>query len=64
MWAYSIAGLEHWKAKEGELVKLGWNDTVVAVALGTYPFIHHAGERGFNRDAAEAVTFGHVERIT
>lgn len=30
---------------------------------GTYQFIHHSGKRGFDRDAAETVTFAHVERI-
>ncbi|MFB6887204.1 hypothetical protein ACFCY8_41020 [Streptomyces noursei] len=62
--AYSIADLEHWKAKGGDPAKLlGWTHTVVDVQPGTYQFIHHSGERGFDRKAAETVTFAHVERI-
>ncbi|MEW1548394.1 hypothetical protein [Streptomyces tsukubensis] len=64
LWAYSIADLEHWKSQGGDSLALGWSDTVVDVPPGTYRFIHHSGERSFDSDSEETVTFAHVERIT
>ncbi|MFD6115524.1 hypothetical protein ACFWG0_36315 [Streptomyces yangpuensis] len=63
LWAYPISDLEHWKSQGGDSANLGWSDTVVEVPPGTCRFIHHSGERGFDRDAVETVTFAHVERI-
>ncbi|AVV46618.1 hypothetical protein PYK79_15975 [Streptomyces sp. ID05-04B] len=63
LWAYSIADLEHWKSQGSDPANLGWSDTVVEVPPGTCRFINHSGERGFDRDAVETVTFAHVERI-
>jgi len=39
------------------------NGVAAGHAAAPYQFIHHSGERGFDRDAAEPVTFAHVERI-
>ncbi|GGS85211.1 hypothetical protein GCM10010156_49780 [Planobispora rosea] len=64
LWAYSCADFEHWKARGGDPGTLDWSDTVVDVAPGTYRFIHHSGERGFDRDAIGTVIWAHVERIT
>lgn len=63
LWAYSIADFEHWKGRGGDPAKLGWSDTVVDVPPGTYRFVHHSGERTFDRDAAGTVVFADVERI-
>ncbi|MFD7661234.1 hypothetical protein [Streptomyces sp. NPDC059788] len=63
LWAYSIADLDHWKSQGGDPSALGWSGTVVDVPAGAYRFIHHSGERGFDRDGEETVTFAHVERI-
>lgn len=63
LWAYSCADFEHWQSRGGDPAKLGWTDTVVDVPPGTYRFVHHSGERGFDRDAAGTVVFAHVERV-
>ncbi|WP_432156065.1 hypothetical protein [Streptomyces sp. bgisy153] len=63
LWAYSCADFEHWKARGGDPTALGWSDTVVDVPPGEYRFIHHSGERGFDRDSADTVIYAHVERI-
>ncbi|MER0477075.1 hypothetical protein ABR737_01650 [Streptomyces sp. Edi2] len=64
LWAYSIADFQAWKSRGGDPANLGWSDTVVDVPPGTYQFVHHSGERGFDLDAAETVTFAHVQRIS
>ncbi|WP_328372988.1 hypothetical protein OG800_49460 (plasmid) [Streptomyces sp. NBC_00445] len=63
LWAYSIADFEHWKARGGDPDKLGWSETIVDVPPGTYRFIHHSGERGFDRDGPDTVIFAHIELI-
>ncbi|MFC4048375.1 hypothetical protein ACFOY4_01655 [Actinomadura syzygii] len=63
LWAYSIADFELWKARGGVPEGLCWADTIVDVPAGTYRFMHHTGERGFDRDAAGTVTFANIERI-
>ncbi|GLX06757.1 hypothetical protein [Microbispora sp. NBRC 16548] len=63
LWAYSIADFEQWKKRGGDPARLDWTDTVVDVPPGTYRFIHHSGERGFDRDAAETVIWAHIERL-
>lgn len=63
LWAYSLSDFEHWKTRGGDPNSLGWSDTVVDVAPGRYRFTHHSGERGFDRDSVDTVTFAHVERI-
>lgn len=63
VWAYSCADFEHWKAQGGDPSALGWSDTVVDVPPGEYRFVHHTGERAFDRDSADTVVFAHVERI-
>ncbi|GGY05235.1 hypothetical protein GCM10010358_68290 [Streptomyces minutiscleroticus] len=63
LWAYSIADVEHWKARGGDPGSLGWTDTIVDITPGTYQFTHHSGERGFDSDTADAVIFAHIQRI-
>ncbi|MFJ3182397.1 hypothetical protein ACIPJN_28975 [Streptomyces sp. NPDC086796] len=63
LWAYACADFELWKARGGDPATLGWSDTVVDVPPGEYRFVHHAGERGFDRDSADTVVFAHVERV-
>ncbi|MBV9026203.1 MAG: hypothetical protein JO362_20985 [Streptomycetaceae bacterium] len=63
LWAYSVADFEHWQARGGDPGKLCRSATVVDVPPGTYRFVHHFGERGFDAHAAETVIFAHVERI-
>lgn len=63
VWAYSCADFELWKSRGGDPATLGWSDTVVDVPPGEYRFVHHSGERGFDRDSAGTVVFAHVERI-
>jgi len=63
LWAYSIADFEHWKSRGGDPAKLGWSDNVVDVPPGTYRFVHHSGERTFDRDAAGTVVFADIQRI-
>ncbi|MEU1827445.1 hypothetical protein ABZ502_34165 [Streptomyces abikoensis] len=63
VWAYSIADYEHWILKGGDPETLDQGDTIVNVTPGTYRFIHHSGERGFDLDVDETVIFAHVEQI-
>ncbi|MGW6600493.1 hypothetical protein [Streptomyces sp. NPDC055036] len=63
LWAYSIADFEHWRTRGGDPGEIGWSDSVVDVAPGTYRFTHHSGERGFDPYADETVIFAHIERI-
>ncbi|OEV09203.1 hypothetical protein [Streptomyces nanshensis] len=63
LWAYSIADVEDWKAKAGDVDQLG-KYTVVDVTPGTYRFTLHAGERGFDHYAEGTVVFAHVELVT
>lgn len=62
LWAYSIADYEDWKSKGGDPSTVAWNRMVVDVIPGVYRFMHHTGERGFDRDADEVI-FAHVERV-
>ncbi|MCX4682353.1 hypothetical protein OG413_45040 [Streptomyces sp. NBC_01433] len=64
LWAYSIADFEHWKAQGGNPDELGWSDSVIDVAPGTYRFTHHTGEHGFDHYADETVIFAHIKRLT
>jgi hypothetical protein len=63
LWAYSIADFEDWKSKGGDPAALGWGQSVVDIAPGTYQFIHHTWESGFNQDAAGTVIFAHVRLL-
>ncbi|MFI5986825.1 hypothetical protein ACIBEA_38935 [Streptomyces sp. NPDC051555] len=64
LWAYSCADFEHWQARGGDPADLDWSDTVVDVAPGTYRFVQHSGERGFDFDGPGTVIFAHVDRIS
>ncbi|MER6520067.1 hypothetical protein ABT246_24835 [Streptomyces sp. NPDC001553] len=64
LWAYSIADFEDWKSRGGDLGTLGWSDTIVDVAPGTYRFTHHTGERDFDRDGPWPLVFAHIQCIT
>ncbi|WP_331727416.1 hypothetical protein OG871_40385 (plasmid) [Kitasatospora sp. NBC_00374] len=63
LWAYSIADLEDFKRRGGDLDSLGWSTTIVDVPPGTYRFTHHTGELGFDHDSDDTVVFAHIERI-
>ncbi|MEV7157204.1 hypothetical protein AB0N77_21690 [Streptomyces misionensis] len=63
VWAYSCADFELWKDRGSDPATLGWSDTVVDLPPGEYRFVHHSGERGFDRDSADTVIFAHVERV-
>lgn len=63
VWAYSIADYEDWISKGGDPETLDGGDTIVNVTPGTYQFVHHSGERGFDFDVDETVIYAHVERI-
>lgn len=62
LWAYSIADVDHWKARGGDPATLGWKGTIVDIPPGVYEFTHHAGERGFDHHADVAI-FAKIERI-
>ncbi|MEV7123916.1 hypothetical protein [Kitasatospora griseola] len=64
LWAYSIADLEDFKRRGGDVDALGWTATVVDVPPGTYRFTHHTGEVGFDHYADDTVVFAHIERVT
>jgi hypothetical protein len=63
VWAYACADFDLWMARGGDPATLDWGDTVVDVAPGTYRYVHHSGESGFDPDSADMVTWAHVERI-
>jgi hypothetical protein len=63
IWTYAIADYELWRSRGGDPDKLGWSDNVVDVTPGTYRFIHHSGERGFDHESPGDVIYAHVERI-
>lgn len=63
IWSYAIADYEHWLSMGGDPETLDSGDTIVNVTPGTYQFVHHSGERGFDVDSGGTVIFAHVERI-
>ncbi|MFI2790736.1 hypothetical protein [Kitasatospora sp. NPDC018614] len=63
IWSYALADYEHWLSMGGDPETLDSGDTVVNVTPGTYQFVHHSGERGFDVDSEGTVIFAHVDRI-
>jgi hypothetical protein len=59
----AAADYEYWLSMGGDPETLDSGDTVVHVTPGTYQFVHHSGERGFDIDSDETVIFAHVERM-
>lgn len=63
LWWYSIADYDDFIARGGD-PKRSWCRNVVSVPPGTYRFIHHTNERGFNFDEfRKPVIYAHIERV-
>lgn len=63
LWAYSIVDYDDFFAHGGTEEDLRSLD-VMEVEPGTYKFVHHTGERGFNDEEWEKTTlYAHFERV-
>lgn len=60
LWAYSIADHDDYVSRDGDL----GGTQVVEIPAGVYRFVHHTGERNFDRDAVDVpIVYAHIEKI-
>lgn len=59
LWAYSIADLDDYLSRGGEVSR---HMSVIDLDPGTYRFSHHTNERSFDHNAKRLV-FAHIEKV-
>ena len=65
LWAYSIVDYDNFLAHGGSDEQIDqWHLDVVTVEPGTYKFVHHTGEDGFDGEDWESPTiYAHFEKV-